>query len=219
MHLLEIDGLRRAFGGVVAVNDVSFAVEAGETVSLIGPNGAGKTTAFNLITGVDRPNGGQIRLAGERIDGLTAPEIAARGLARTFQNGRVFGNLSVLDNVLIGAHTRLGVARPGLPVVGPLAELLRGLVRPRGVVVEESRLRAEAPAMVEAMKVRHEQFATQMAENLRVIATARAVTEELLTDVANAMSAKERPKTYGASGTMSSQPAAPATGVSINRAL
>lgn len=89
----------------------------------------------------------------------------------------------------------------------------------RSVQRELPRLRAEAPAMVEALKVRHEQFATQMAENLRVIATARAVTEELLTDVANAMSAKARPKTYGASGTMSGQPPVAAAGVSINRAL
>lgn len=81
------------------------------------------------------------------------------------------------------------------------------------------RLRVEAPAMVEAMRVRHEQFATQMAENLRVIATARAVTEELLTDVATAMSASQRPKTYGAAGTMTGQPPVAATGVSINRAL
>lgn len=89
----------------------------------------------------------------------------------------------------------------------------------RSVQRELPRLRAEAPAMVEALKVRHEQFATQMAENLRVIATARAVTEELLTDVANAMSARARPKTYGASGTMSGQPPVAAAGVSINRAL
>ena len=89
----------------------------------------------------------------------------------------------------------------------------------RSVQRERPRLRVEAPAMVEAMKVRHEQFATQMAENLRVIATARAVTEDLLTDVASAMSAQQRPKTYGASGTMSGQPPVPATGVSINRAL
>jgi hypothetical protein len=81
------------------------------------------------------------------------------------------------------------------------------------------RLRVEAPAMVEAMRVRHEQFATQMAENLRVIATARAVTEELLTDVATAISATQRPKTYGASGMMNGQPPVAATGVSINRAL
>ena len=89
----------------------------------------------------------------------------------------------------------------------------------RSVQRELPRLRVEAPAMVEAMKVRHEQFATQMAENLRVIATARAVTEDLLTDVANVMSAQQRPKTYGASGTLSGQPPVPATGVSINRAL
>lgn len=81
------------------------------------------------------------------------------------------------------------------------------------------RLKVEAPAMVEAMRVRHEQFATQMAENLRVIATARAVTEDLLTDVATAMSASQRPKTYGAGGTMNGQPPVAATGVSINRAL
>jgi flagellar biosynthesis/type III secretory pathway chaperone len=89
----------------------------------------------------------------------------------------------------------------------------------RSVQRELPRLRVEAPAMVEAMRVRHEQFATQMAENLRVIATARTVTEDLLTDVANAMSATQRPKTYGASGTMSGQPPVPAMGVSINRAL
>lgn len=89
----------------------------------------------------------------------------------------------------------------------------------RSVQRELPRLRAEAPEMIEAMKVRHEQFATQMAENLRVIATARAVTEELLTDVATAMSAQQRPKTYGASGTMTGQSPAPAAGVSINRAL
>lgn len=89
----------------------------------------------------------------------------------------------------------------------------------RSVQRELPRLRAEAPAMIEAMKVRHEQFATQMAENLRVIATARAVTEELLTDVANVMNAKARPKTYGATGSMSGQPPVAATGMSINRAL
>jgi len=89
----------------------------------------------------------------------------------------------------------------------------------RSVQRELPRLRVEAPAMVEAMKVRHEQFATQMAENLRVIATARAVTEDLLTDVANAMSAQQRPKTYGATGVLSGQPPVPSTGVSINRAL
>jgi hypothetical protein len=89
----------------------------------------------------------------------------------------------------------------------------------RSVQRQLPRLRAEAPEMIDAMKVRHEQFATQMAENLRVIATARAVTEDLLTDVATAINAKSRPKTYGASGTVNSTPAAPAAGVSINRAL
>jgi len=89
----------------------------------------------------------------------------------------------------------------------------------RSVQRELPRLKAEAPAMIEAMKVRHEQFATQMAENLRVIATARAVTEELLTDVATVMNAKARPKTYGATGALGGQPPTAATGMSINRAL
>ena len=90
-----------------------FASDEGETVSVIGPNGAGKTTLFNLITGLDRPTQGDIFFAGASLTGLRPDEFAARGIARTFQHGRVFGNLSVLDNVLIGAHRApAGRARP-----------------------------------------------------------------------------------------------------------
>lgn len=107
MALLSVRNLGRRFGGLDALKGISFDVNEGQTVSVIGPNGAGKTTLFNLIAGADRPDQGEVTLAGQRIDGLPADRIAAMGLARTFQNGRVFGNLSVLDNVLLGAHARL----------------------------------------------------------------------------------------------------------------
>ena len=128
--LLEIRGLSRSFGGVTAVQSLDLHVMPGELVSIIGPNGAGKTTTFNLISGLDRPDAGEIRLGQRALAGLSPEAIAALGVARTFQHGRVFANLSVLDNVLIGAHTRLRAARPGAPLIGPIAELFRALVRP-----------------------------------------------------------------------------------------
>jgi branched-chain amino acid transport system ATP-binding protein len=142
--ILELDGLTRRFGGVTAVDGLSMAVGEGELVSIIGPNGAGKTTVFNLVTGLDTPDGGTIRLAGRDIAGLPAETLAALGLARTFQHGRVFGNLSVLDNVLVGAHTRLAAVRPAVPLFGPVAELALALLRPSTVAAEEEALRTDA---------------------------------------------------------------------------
>jgi branched-chain amino acid transport system ATP-binding protein len=144
MTLLEITGLTRAFGGLTAVNQVSLQVEAGELVSVIGPNGAGKTTLFNLITGLDRPDAGAIAFEGRPIGGLAPDAIAARGLARTFQNGRVFGNLSVRDNVLVGAHTRLRAVRPRVPLIGGVVELALALIRPGSVRAEERAIQDEA---------------------------------------------------------------------------
>ena len=141
--LLAITGLTRRFGGLAAVEGMELHVSEGELVSIIGPNGAGKTTLFNLVSGQDRPDEGSIRLAGEEVAGLPAERLAGLGLARTFQNGRVFGNLTVEDNVLIGAHTRLRAARPRVPVLGPVAELLLALIRPPSVRREEDALRAE----------------------------------------------------------------------------
>jgi branched-chain amino acid transport system ATP-binding protein len=142
--MLEIKGLTRRFGGVTAVNSFDLAVAAGELVSLIGPNGAGKTTSFNLISGLDRPDAGSVVFGGRAIGGLGPEAIAGLGMARTFQHGRVFANLSVEDNVLIGAHTRLQAVRPRLPVLGPLFELALALWRPPSVKREEEALRAEA---------------------------------------------------------------------------
>ena len=142
--LLKVRGLARSFGGVAAVKSLDLDVREGELVSLIGPNGAGKTTTFNMVSGLDRPDDGEIVFAGERIDRLKPEAIAALGVARTFQHGRVFANLSVEDNVLIGAHTRLSSVRPRLPLVGSLAELLLALLRPAGVRLEEEALKREA---------------------------------------------------------------------------
>ena len=100
--LLVVDRVSRNFGGLAAVTDFSLALETGELVGLIGPNGAGKTTCFNLITGVYCPSIGQIRMAGRRIDGLPPVKINHAGIARTFQNIRLFQNLTVLDNVVVG---------------------------------------------------------------------------------------------------------------------
>jgi branched-chain amino acid transport system permease protein len=108
--LLEAAGISKRFGGLVAVNAVSFAVRGGEIVGLIGPNGAGKSTTFNLLTGVAQATSGEIRFRGERIDRMPAREIAARGIARTFQHVKLVPGMTVLENVAIGAHLR---ARPG----------------------------------------------------------------------------------------------------------
>ncbi len=105
--LLEVRGLSKNFGGVAAVTDVSFEVREGEILGVIGPNGAGKTTLFNLITGIYKPDRGTVAYRGEDITGLSSDRVAAKGLGRTFQNIRVFPLLSVLDNVLTGAHPRL----------------------------------------------------------------------------------------------------------------
>ncbi|CAO3424700.1 ABC transporter ATP-binding protein [Azospirillum doebereinerae] len=148
--LLEVAGLTRRFGGLTAVNGLDLTVGEGELVSVIGPNGAGKTTLFNLIAGLDAPDAGAVAFAGRDVTGLPAERLAALGLARTFQHGRVFANLSVLDNVLVGAHTRLRAVRPRprLPLLGLLAELALALLRPARVRAEEERLRAEALEIV-----------------------------------------------------------------------
>jgi branched-chain amino acid transport system ATP-binding protein len=102
--MLQVDDLRLAFGGIRAIDGLTFSVGEGEIISIIGPNGAGKTSAFNCVSGFYKPTAGAIRLAGEDVTGLRPSAIAARGLARTFQNLRVFGELSVLDNVRAGTH-------------------------------------------------------------------------------------------------------------------
>ncbi|MCA1939086.1 MAG: ABC transporter ATP-binding protein [Dechloromonas sp.] len=107
MSLLEVKDLSIHFGGVKAVQNVSFNIDAGIVYSVIGPNGAGKTTLFNLITGVYTPTSGEIRLDGEIIQGKSPDELARRGMARTFQNLQICMNMSAIENVMVGAHLRL----------------------------------------------------------------------------------------------------------------
>lgn len=146
--MLSVRGLTRRFGGLTAVDAIDLDLAKGELISIIGPNGAGKTTLFNLVTGLDRPDAGEVRFEGQDITGLSPERLAAQGIARTFQLGRVFGNLSVMDNVLIGAHTRLRAVRPAVPLIGPLLELGLALLRPASVKAEEERLREEVKAIL-----------------------------------------------------------------------
>lgn len=104
--LLSLRGLGIRFGGLVAVDDVNFDLPPSHITCIIGPNGAGKSTLFNLITGIYKPTSGQVMFEGEEITGQPAHKIAAKGIARTFQSSRLFEDLSILDNVMIGMHAR-----------------------------------------------------------------------------------------------------------------
>src|SRR3954449_3468125 len=105
--LLVAEDVRKEFGGLVAVNDVSFSVPRGRVISLIGPNGAGKTTFFNMLTGVYKPTAGSITFLGEDVTGKPPHAITSKGIGRTFQNIRLFQNMTALENVLVGMHTRM----------------------------------------------------------------------------------------------------------------
>jgi branched-chain amino acid transport system ATP-binding protein len=117
VKILEVDGLSRGFGGVLAVDSLSFAVEEGSIYSVIGPNGAGKTTLFNLITGLYKPSAGQVRFAGEEVTGMAPHLLARRGMSRSFQNLQIFFNMTARENVMVGRHRHL--------VTGLLPALLR----------------------------------------------------------------------------------------------
>ncbi|MEV6873462.1 ABC transporter ATP-binding protein [Amycolatopsis sp. NPDC051128] len=117
--LLEFDNITMRFGGVTALREVNISINEGEIFALIGPNGAGKTTVFNVVTGVYQPTEGQVRFDGDRIDGMKRFQVTKRGVARTFQNIRLFHNMSALENVMVGAdaHHKTGAigAVLGLP--------------------------------------------------------------------------------------------------------
>jgi branched-chain amino acid transport system ATP-binding protein len=107
MAILSIRHVSRAFEGLIALNDVSMEVERETIVGIIGPNGAGKTTLFNLLTGFYRPTSGEIWFEGKRVDGLPLHRIAAAGISRTFQNIRLFSNMTAIENVLVGSHLHM----------------------------------------------------------------------------------------------------------------
>src|SRR2546423_1245788 len=143
--LLDLQKVTKNFGGLAAVQDVDLEIWPGEIISVIGPNGAGKTTVFNLITGIYRVSSGDVRLAGRSLVGLSPDKVLVRGIARTFQNIRLFNNMTVLENVLVGQHSQLKANVFGL------------LLHTPGVVNEEAEARKRAldllgffgPALVE----------------------------------------------------------------------
>ncbi|MFD2235990.1 ABC transporter permease subunit [Aureimonas populi] len=162
--LLTVEGLRKQFGGLVAVDDIGFDIRAGEIVGLIGPNGAGKSTSFNLITGVLSPTAGAVTLAGEAISGRPARAIARRGVARTFQHVKLVHGMSVIDNVAIGAHLR-GRAGPLRGILGLDAD-------------EEARLYAEARRQIARVG---------LAAHEGAVATDLALGQQRLVEIARAL--------------------------------
>jgi branched-chain amino acid transport system ATP-binding protein len=139
--LLDVRGLTRRFGGVSAVKDVSFSVSAGSIKGIIGPNGAGKTTLFNLVAGSLAPHAGDVRFEGARISGNPPHRVSARGIARTFQNVRLFAGMSVLETVMVGRHRH---GRSGL---------VSGLFALPTARREERRSRAAAMAALERLGI------------------------------------------------------------------
>jgi branched-chain amino acid transport system ATP-binding protein len=136
-HLLEITDLKKRFGGLNAVSGLDFHVQEGEIVSIIGPNGAGKTTAFNLITGLYEPDGGQIVFDGRQVVGRKPNQITKLGIARTFQTVHLFPNMTVLENAMVGQHCR---TRSGL---------FGAIIRPPWTRAEEERVRVKAREALE----------------------------------------------------------------------
>jgi branched-chain amino acid transport system permease protein len=163
-RLLEVTAVRKNFGGLAAVHDLSLEMKSGEILGLIGPNGAGKSTMFNLVTGVLPADAGEVRFRGERIDALPSRRIARRGIARTFQHVNLVGGMSVLENVAIGAHLR--------GAKGTLPAMLR-LDRE-----EERRLFHEAALQVERVGLAahlHEPSASLPLGQQRLVEIARAL--------------------------------------------
>jgi branched-chain amino acid transport system ATP-binding protein len=169
-NLLEARQIRKEFGGLIAVNDVDFTIPEGSVVSLIGPNGAGKTTLFNILTGVYRPTSGEVAFHGRRITGLPPHKVTALGMARTFQNIRLFHNMTAIENVQVAMHSRL---RGGV-----LATILR---TPR-LRKEEEQAEARARELLAYSGLRPRHF-NEYAKNLpygdqRRLEVARALASE-----------------------------------------
>lgn len=137
MALLEAKGITKRFGGLVANENVTVEIERGSITAVIGPNGAGKTTFFNMITGFYEPDEGEILLAGQKINGLRPDQIAAKGISRTFQNIRLFKQMTALENVMVGKHSKLQAGMLGI------------LLDTRRVREEEERARVEAYQLLE----------------------------------------------------------------------
>ena len=150
--LLVVEGLRKEFGGLLAVNDVDFKIPERAIVSLIGPNGAGKTTFFNMLTGVYKPTAGRIVLSGEDVTAKPPHAITERGIGRTFQNIRLFHNMTALENTLVGMHSRLK------------SGILGSVLHTPKVKQEERKARKRARELLEfsGLRGRDEEFARNL---------------------------------------------------------
>jgi branched-chain amino acid transport system ATP-binding protein len=187
MALLQLEGVTQRFGGLVAVDRLDFAIEAGSIVAMIGPNGAGKSTVFNLITGIYAPSAGRIVFDGKTISGKRTSAIAAGGIARTFQNIRLFAFMSALDNVMTGRHPRMR------------AGVLDALLHTPAQRKEERAVRERAFELLRfvGLEAQAEQYATNLAYGLqRRLEIARALAGDpkllLLDEPAAGMNAKEK---------------------------
>jgi branched-chain amino acid transport system ATP-binding protein len=166
---LETFKVTRAFGGLVAVDNVSFRTWPGQLKAIIGPNGAGKTTMFNIINGFLKPTTGDVRFKGRSLQGLSVHQVASLGISRTFQNVQIFGNMTVLENVMVGRHilTRTGFLGAGLRLPG----------------MREEEKRTQNKAMEVLARIGLDHRASEMAENLpfgeqRLLELARAIATE-----------------------------------------
>jgi ABC-type branched-subunit amino acid transport system ATPase component len=167
--LLETMALRKEFGGLIAVDDVDFTIPRGSIASLIGPNGAGKTTFFNMITGVYKPTAGRVIFDGEDIGGKPPHAATERGIGRTFQNIRLFQQMTALENVLVGMHCRLK------------GRIVTSILRTPGVRREEARARERGRELLGfcGLKGRDEQYATNLSYgDQRRLEVARALATE-----------------------------------------
>ncbi len=171
--LLDLKQVTKHFGGLAAVQSVDLQVYPREIISIIGPNGAGKTTVFNLITGLYRPTSGGIYLAGASLLGLTPDRVLTRGIARTFQNIRLFNNMTVLENVLVGQHSQLK------------AGVLGSLFRPPHVVHEEVEARSRA---IELLGF----FGTELVERQEEYVINLSYAQKRRVEIARALAAKPK---------------------------
>jgi len=187
MALLELTGVTQKFGGLVAVDDLTFSIDAGTIVAMIGPNGAGKSTVFNLITGIYAPTAGTIAFDGRSIVGRSTSHIASAGIARTFQNIRLFAFMSALDNVMTGEHARMK------------ASLFDSLVHTPAQRAEERRVAERARELLRFVGLDHveHEYARNLAYGLqRRLEIARALASApkllLLDEPAAGMNPKEK---------------------------
>ena len=164
--MLELKGITQIFGGVTALSDVSFSIHANQITGVIGPNGAGKTTLFNIVTGIYQQTSGQVIFEGKDISGIPVERLAAKGMVRTFQNIELFGQMTVLENVMVGLHSRSKSGLFACSFKAPWA------------IKEERRIREEAHEWLRFVGI--EQLAEVQASNLpfgkgRMLEIARAM--------------------------------------------